>query len=240
LDFQTITPATRENSREHFGALVRIQCQHEPARPAGRPEEAPNMRTKRTRFQAAAMACSLLAAAVVAAALPALAAGNERYLHVRVQDDSKGESVNVNVPLSMAEKIIPAINHGELHNGCVTIHKADMEGVDVRAILDAVRTAPDNEFVTVTEKNQNVRVAKVNGNIVVHVRDHENKDQNVDVSVPMAVINALFSTAKQDELDIAAALHALGETGNTLLVTVHDASQNVRIWVDSNAVAKNE
>lgn len=198
------------------------------------------MRTKRTRIQAAAVACSLLAAAVVTAALPAVAAGNERYLHVRVQDESKGESVNVNVPLSMAEKIIPAINHEPLHNGVVTIHKADMEGVDVRAILDAVRTAPDNEFVTVTEKNQNVRVAKSHGNIVVHVRDHENKEQNVDVTVPMAVVNALFSTAKQNELDVAAALRALSDAGDTLLVTVHDASQNVRIWVDSNADAKAE
>jgi hypothetical protein len=191
----------------------------------------------RTRLQAGAVALALLASAVIGAAVPVLAAGGERYLHVKVQDDKKGESVNVNVPLSMAEKIIPAINNKDLHNGCVTIHEADMNGVDVRAILDAVRTAPDNEFVTVTERNQNVRVAKSNGNIIVHVRDHENHEQAVDVTVPMSVINALFSAAKRDELDIAAALRALGDTGNSLLVTVHDASQNVRVWVDSNATA---
>lgn len=195
------------------------------------------MRMRRTRVQAAAITVSLLAAAAISAAVPALAAGNERYLHVKVEDGAKGESVNVNVPLSMAEKILPAINHKGLHNGCVTIDKADMEGVDVKAILDAVRTAPDNEFVTVTERNQNIRVAKSSGNIIVHVRDHENRDQNVDVTVPMTVINALFSTAKQDELDVAAALHALGQTGNSLLVTVHDASQNVRVWVDSESTS---
>jgi hypothetical protein len=193
------------------------------------------MRTMRRKFQAACMAASLLAAAAIAA--PTLAAGGERYLHVKVEEGAKGESVNVNVPISMAEKIIPAINHDPLHNGCVTIHKADMEGVDVRAILDALRTAPDNEFVTVNQKDQNVRVAKSHGNIIVHVRDHQGKEEAVDVTVPMAVVNALFSTAKQDELDIAAALRALSDAGDTLLVTVHDAGQNVRIWVDSRATA---
>jgi hypothetical protein len=191
----------------------------------------------RTRLQAKAVVFSLLAAAVMTAAWPALAAPGERYLHVKVQDAEKGESVNVNVPISMAEKILPALNNHNFHNGCVTIHQADLNGVDVRAILDAVRTAPDNEFVTVTEKNQNVRVAKLNGNIVIHVRDHENKEQSVDVTVPMKVVDALFSTAKQDELDVVAALRALGDTGNGLLVIVHDASQNVRVWVDSQSTA---
>lgn len=195
------------------------------------------MRMTRTRLQATAIALSLGVAALFAAAVPAPAATGERYLHVRVQDAQKGESVNVNVPLSMAEKILPAINHEPLHNGTVTFHQAEMNGIDVRAILDAVRTAPDNEFVTVTQKNQNVRVAKANGNILIHVRNHDNKDQNVDITVPMTVIDALFSTAKQNELNVAAALHSLADQGSNLLVLVHDASQNVRIWVDSNATA---
>lgn len=195
------------------------------------------MRMTRTRLEATAIALSLGVAAIFAAAMPAPAASGERYLHVRVQDAQKGESVNVNVPLSMAEKILPAINHEPLHNGTVTFHQAEMNGIDVRAILDAVRTAPDNEFVTVTQKNQNVRVAKANGNILIHVRNHDNKDQNVDITVPMTVIDALFSTAKQNELNVAAALHSLADQGSNLLVLVHDASQNVRIWVDSNATA---
>ena len=177
----------------------------------------------------------LMVAGMAIAAAPAMAA--ERYLHVRVQDSDKGENVNVNVPLSMAEKILPAINNGDLHNGCVTIHQADLNGVDVRQILDAVRTAPDNEFVTVNDnrRGQHVRVAKSKGNIVVHVQDEQSKHQEVEITVPMSVVDALFSTVKQDELNVAAALKTLAETGNGLLVTVHDAGQNVRVWVDSSA-----
>ena len=186
----------------------------------------------RKRVQVATVFC-LLAAGVVATAAPALAASPERYLHVKVEDASKGESVNVNVPLSMAEKVLPTINHGELHDGRVSFHHAEMNGVDVKALLDAVRTAPDNEFVTVKEKNQDVRVAKSNGNIIVHVKDSEGKEQTVDVTVPMKVVDALLSTAKNNELDVAAALQALSDAGDILLVTVQDAGQKVRVWVDS-------
>ena len=135
--------------------------------------------------------------------------------------------------LAMAEKILPAINNHGLHNGRVTIHNAEMNGVDVRALLDAVRTAPDNEFVTVNDKDSDVRVAKANGNIIVHVIGKKNKEQKVDVTVPLKIVDALFSTAQNDELDVAAALRALSDAGDILLVTVQDSSQKVRVWVDS-------
>jgi hypothetical protein len=185
-----------------------------------------------------AVAIGIAKGATTAAAKPAA----ERYLHVKVDGGTKGESVNVNVPLSMAIKILPTINHGELHNGRITISSADINDVDVRAILDAVRTAPDNEFVTVKSSEEDVRVAKSNGNLIIHVRD-SGKDsgksgQKVDVTVPMKVVDALFSTAKQNELDVAAAIRALGEAGETVLVTVQDAEQNVRIWIDSKSAAE--
>jgi len=180
----------------------------------------------------AGLAVTALAALAVTAPA-AMATPTERYLHVKVEDASKGESVNVNVPLSMAEKILPTINKGEMHNGHVKIGHADMDDVDIRALLDAVRTAPDNEFVTVKEKDQDVRVAKSNGNLVVHVRDASKGGQKVDITIPMKVVDALLSTAKDNELDVSAAIRALSDAGDALLVTVEDASQHIRIWVDS-------
>jgi len=190
--------------------------------------------TMRGRTQIATTLC-WLTAGIMAVMGPATAAPAEKYLHVNVEDPTKGESVNVNVTLSMAEKILPAINNHDLHDGKVWIHNADMNGVDVRALLDAVRTAPDNEFVTVKDKDSDVRVAKANGNIIVHVIDKKNKGQKVDVTVPLKIVDALFDTAKNDELDIAAALRALSDAGDVLLVTVQDSSQKVRVWVDSRS-----
>src|SRR5580658_4142187 len=190
--------------------------------------------TMRRRTRIAAVVC-MLAAGMMVLAGSAMAAPADRYLHVNVQDPANDGSVNVNVPLSMAEKILPAINNHDLHDGKVSIHDAEMNGVEVRALLDAVRNAADNEFVSVKEKDTDVRVAKLNGNIVVHVVDKENKDQKVDVTVPLRIVDALFANAKDDELDIVAALRALSDAGDILLVTVQDASQKVRVWVDSRS-----
>ena len=188
--------------------------------------------TMRRRTRIATVLC-MLAAGIMALAGSAAAAPAGKYLHVNVEDPTNGGSVNVNVPLSMAEKILPAINNHDLHEGKVSIHNAEMNGLDVRAVLDAVRTAPDNEFVTVRDKDSDVRVAKANGNIIVHVIDKKSKEQTVDVTVPLQVVDALFSTAKSDELDIAAALRALSDAGDVLLVTVQGSSEKVRVWVDS-------
>ncbi|MGB8656093.1 MAG: hypothetical protein WCD23_16365, partial [Candidatus Acidiferrales bacterium] len=78
-------------------------------------------------------------------------------------------------------------------------------------------------------------VLKSNGNIVVKVHDPNKGGEQVDVTVPLKVVDALFSTAKDNELDVAAAIHALDDAGESLLVTVEDASQHVRIWVDSRS-----
>ena len=46
------------------------------------------------------------------------APSGDRWLHVRVvSTDSNGESVSVNVPLELAEKVLPAINKNQLHGG---------------------------------------------------------------------------------------------------------------------------
>lgn len=180
----------------------------------------------------------LMAASATGLAASATAAPPERYLHVKVEDAKQGESVNVNLPLSVAEKILPTVSKGNLHEGHVTIGHADMDGIDVKALLEAIRTTPDNEFVTVTQKDQDVRVAKSNGNFIIHVRSHEKDKENVDVTIPMKVVDALFSTVKDNELNVVAALHALSDAGDALLITVQDASQHVRIWVDSRGTTE--
>lgn len=188
----------------------------------------------RKGFQKAAVIC-LLATGALMAATASMAGTTDRYLHVKVDDAKNGESVNVNVPLSLAEAILPAVNKGKLHEGKISVGNADLNGVDLKAILEAIRNAPDNEFVTVKQKDQEVRVAKSKGNLIVHVKNNENEGEKVDVTVPMKVVDALFSTAKTDELDIAAALRALSDAGDVLIVTVQDASQHVRVWVDSKS-----
>ena len=170
---------------------------------------------------------------------------SERWLHVRVVNtDEKNETVKVNVPLELAEKVLPAINKNELHDGKVRISHGDMNGVDVKTLLDAIRTSKDGEFVTVQSTDADVRVAKQGGYMLVHVTEKNAPTKNrksaeksrVEVKVPMKVVDALLSAGK-DELDLVAALKALSANGDTELVSVKSDDATVHVWLDSKNIS---
>lgn len=165
---------------------------------------------------------------------PQSVSSGDRWLHVRVTNaDNKEETVRVNVPLELAEKVLPTINKDRLQHGRVKVEDIDCHGVDIHALIDAIRTSKDGEFVTVQNKDEDVRVAKQNGYLHVHVFDkREPKKEQVEVKVPMKVVDALFSGGK-DELDLVAGLRALSAQGDTELVTVKDKENTVRVWLDS-------
>jgi hypothetical protein len=164
-------------------------------------------------------------------------AHGDRWLHVRViNTNAKGETVRVNVPLELAEKVLPAIDHDRLHNGKVRVGCMDCDGVDVRTIFEAVRSSKDGEFVTVQSNDEDVSVMKKEGMLYVHVHDkNKPKHSQVEVKVPMKVVEALLSGSK-DELDIAAGLHALAGQGDVELVSVKDDENTIRVWLDSKNV----
>jgi hypothetical protein len=167
------------------------------------------------------------------------AAKPDRWLHIRVESkDSKGETVRVNVPLELAEKVLPTINKDRLQHGKVKIADVHASDMDLHALLDAVRTAKDGEYVTVQATDQDVRVAKHDDHLFVHVSDKAgSKKSKVEIKIPIKVVNALFSAGK-DELDMVAALHALSAQGDTELVSVKDDDNTVRIWLDAKNVTE--
>jgi hypothetical protein len=222
--------------RKHFPAGSRMCIQM--------PKEASAM-SNRTRhifpvlaFLAAAfLYAPLRTQAQTSASQSSTSAHGERWLHVRViSTNAKGETVRVNVPLELAEKVLPAIDHDRLHNGKVRIGCMDCDGVDIRTIFEAVRNSKDGEFVTVQSRDEDVSVMKKDGQLLVHVHDKKrSKDAQVEVKVPMKVVEALLSGSK-DELDIVAGLHALAGQGDVELVSVKDDENTIRVWMDSKNV----
>ena len=177
----------------------------------------------------------------------ALALPADRWIHVRViESGPDGDRVRVNIPLSLAEAVLPTIKCDKLNEGKIKVEGHAFDQVDVRALLEAVRKTGDNQYVTVESKDQNVEVAKAGEFLLIKVhenskhgakKDQASKGQNtVDIKVPFKVANALLS-GPTDELNVLAALRALDEYQNLELVTVKDGSDDVRIWVDSNNTA---
>ena len=192
----------------------------------------------------------------------------DRWLHVRVMSsDNRGETVRVNVPLDLAEKVLPAINKERLHAGKVRISDADCDGIDIKAILDAVRTSKDGEFVTVQGSDADVRVAKQAGYLLIHVTDKSGKhhfahhvrhsegnekaektdksEKSESATIRESKVEVKIPlkvvdalfSAGKDELDIIAALRALSASGDAELVSVKDDENTVRIWLDSKNVS---
>jgi len=206
-----------------------------------------NLRSTSTRvlLGGAILAVALLAGSTFKAQTQS---SSGRWLHVRVDNpDDKGELVRVNVPIVLAEILVSSVDHDQLHHGHVNIGRhADLNGVDLRAMLDAVRTAPDGEFVSVKNRDQDIHVSKQNGYLLVRVNDSNHKGrkdgnkessgdtQEVLVRVPLSVVDALVASSKgSDDLDVAAALRALATHGDTDLVNIKDGRQTVHVWLDS-------
>jgi ribonuclease HI len=160
-------------------------------------------------------------------------------LHIRVSNPGQNEQVRVNVPLAFAEKVIPAITSGELRNGKVHVGHLSANSVNLKVILDALKTAPEGEFVTVQENDSDVRVAKEHGQLIVHVVDKGSKDkENVDVTIPWDVALALSSDTDGDQINVEAAIKALENAGDVTLVSVTSQAETVRIWIDSSSTAE--
>jgi hypothetical protein len=164
---------------------------------------------------------------------PSTAPAAERWLHVSVDNqNSKGERVRVNLPLSLAESLLGAVKHGRLEAGKIRINEFKVDNIDLRRAFQAIKSAKDGEFVTVDSTDAHVRVAKEKGFIIVKARDSRNKTGTVDVRVPIEVVDALFSGGP-DELNLIAALRALAGKGDIELVNVKDTESTVRVWVDA-------
>src|SRR3989442_12043693 len=65
---------------------------------------------------------ALVGSAVLLLTAGFAAAAQDRWLHVKVVDAAKGgESVNVNIPLELAEKVLPTIQAEKLSHGKIKI-----------------------------------------------------------------------------------------------------------------------
>ncbi len=162
----------------------------------------------------------------------------QRWLHVKVEETGEeAETVRINLPLSVAEKVLPTLHAHQIEGGKVKVSELRFKEVDLRALLEAIRSAPDNEFVTVESPRETVRVAKQGGYLLVKVEERDEEGQmheQVDVKVPFTVVDALLSGG-EDELDLVAGVRALSAHGDTALVTVNEPDSKVRIWVDSRS-----
>ncbi len=165
----------------------------------------------------------------------ASAGDDAKWLHVAV-DSEDAEHVRVNLPLTLVSAILPLIEEEQFSHGRILLDGEEFDRADVVAMLQAVSKAEDGEYVTVDDQDDHVRISKKGDSILVRVEERDRRsneiETRVNVTIPVAVLDALASGDK-DELDVMAALEVLADQpmeGD--LVTVNDDESTVRIWVD--------
>ena len=176
-----------------------------------------------------------LAIVVLVVGVGEAAPDSSLWLHVRV-DENEGTKVNINLPINLVPKMIsfgPVSDHFE--DGKIRLDDKEISVAELREIWQEIKDSPDMTFVTVEEVDETVKVWKESGDLRVEVRGRDN--ETVDVRVHVSVVDALLS-GQEDDLDIGAAVSALAEAGAGELVTVAQADQTVRVWVDSSAEAE--
>jgi len=179
----------------------------------------------------------VLSGLVLTLALPLSPAGadpDQRWLHIRVEEGGEdGERVFVNLPLQVVHEMLPLIEADNLRQGKIDLEVEELDVQDLRRLWSTLRDAPDGEYITV-EGQEHVRIAKEGEHLVVRV---DEEDEKVDLRVRTSVVDALFS-GEGDQLDLVAALKALGQEPECELLTVREGDEFVRIWIDARSSAE--
>lgn len=188
----------------------------------------------------AASAAIVLAIALVA---PFQAAAQEAspWIHVQVieeGDEDGGETVHVNVPLSLARVALQVAPQEMKQKLTEKLSEKDIKLSDVRALWNELKNAGDAEFVTVESEKESVKVARAGDKIQVFVRERGDDEgdeggEQVQVDIPIAVVDALLS-GEGEELNLEAAVARLGDQRGDI-VQVRDGGSRVRVWIDERS-----
>ena len=177
----------------------------------------------KTSSLALLLACLLLAPAALAA---------EQWIHVKVES-ADDERVTVNLPISMVRSVaamLPADVTTDIDAEMrVAIDDLDMEWQQLRDFWRSVQDAPEATFATVQTRDETFEVKKEGDYLLVQTT--EATDTEINVQLPMAVVDALFS-GPEGTLDFVAALDALASHGTGHLVSIRDGDETVKVWID--------
>ncbi len=133
-------------------------------------------------------------------------------------DDNAPTEIKLSIPLGLLEAMKPSFDEAIGHA------KLETHGVNLREIWEQIRNAGPNEYVNINSDDQNVRVSTTETHIVVDVEG----DENIHLTVPLAVVEAIFGG---DNIDFDQMIDALvGMAGQDLLNITGDVT--ARAWVE--------
>jgi hypothetical protein len=163
----------------------------------------------------------------------------DAWIHVDVFEGEDGTNVKLNLPLSLIEAVLPAIQDERIQGGRIRIDldqedRGQLRSLDLKSIMQALREQPDGDFVRVRDRGEQVRVAKSGRFLLVNVdgnRENADRPERVRIKLPIDLASAIAEGDGQ-EVDLVAMVRALARHRGEDLVSIEDGQTRVRIWVD--------
>jgi len=179
---------------------------------------------------AAVLALPLSSLSPVAAARDT---GKKPWIHIEVTEDGRdGANIKVNLPLSLIEVALEVAGDELTTAGHIELEECDISVHDMRRMWNELRDAGDADFVTVEEGDERVHIYRRGGFVHVEVDDLDTRGEKVRLEIPISVVDALFDSEEENELNLKGALAELQRTSDGEILSVQDGDQSVRIWID--------
>ena len=159
------------------------------------------------------------------------------WIHVQVTEPGEdGTNVRVNLPLALAEVALSLVSDEVISKGQIKLDEHDVSVEDLRLLWNELKASGDAEFLTMQQKDKEVRIARQGDRIRIHVdkagEGDKNAGQQVRIEVPVTLVDALLG-GQDDHLDLRAALAELTQERGDI-VTVNDGEKRVRVWIDES------
>ena len=172
---------------------------------------------------------------LIACVSPVLGA---QWLHVRVEESHRGgETVKINIPLVLLDAMMPIVEEkgfrGRSSRSPIRFgrhHRWTIE--ELREVWEIVKNEKDYELVSVDSDDESIFVMIRGGDVLVQSR--QGSTSEMDIRVPIEVVDALFS-GPADELDFVAAFEVIRSIGDGEYVSIKDRDSTVRIWIDGDS-----
>jgi len=167
-------------------------------------------------------------------------AASQQWVHLRVDSTKPGrdpEKVKINVPVALMESVLPLVQDEKIENGKLRLNDHDLDVRQLRKIWATLKDQGDTEYMSVETNDSNVHVKKQGNFLLVTTEDKAHSKNQVDIQIPTAVVDAMFS-GKDDELNLLGAMQALRDSGVKDIISVKSDDATVHVWIDENNEAK--
>ncbi len=179
---------------------------------------------------------TLLVFALVALFTFSAQAASKEWLHIHVDEmKNDAEKVRINIPLSLMEVMLPMIEEEAIKDGKINIDNREFSTKELKKLWAAVKEEGDAEFVTIEKRGENVRIF-TQGNFLF-VQSTKDSEGKVNIRIPLAIVDAMLS-GPENQLNLAAAVKALKDSGVRELISVESDDSKVLVWIDNTNTAK--